>query len=93
MRLDWTSLNGGEPAQLTGEEVTQGWRALLSAFDATHHQLGNFLIDQINAEEARLSFYGTATHILAVPGQESRWVLGATPPCCVTPPTVGGRPS
>lgn len=76
VRLDWTSLNGGDPADLTGEQVTEAWRGLLSAFDATHHQLGSFLVDRINAEQARLRFYGTATHTLAVPGQEGRWVLG-----------------
>lgn len=67
------SLNGGKPVELTVEQVTDGWRALVSSFDATHHQLGNFLIDEIGAEHARLRFYGTATHILAVPGQDSRW--------------------
>ncbi|MBO0789190.1 MAG: nuclear transport factor 2 family protein [Actinobacteria bacterium] len=77
IRLDWTSLSGGEPAELTGAEVTEAWRTLLSAFDATHHQLGNFLVDEIDAQQARLRFYGTATHVLAVPGQEGRWVLGA----------------
>ena len=25
----------------------------------------------------RLRFYGTATHVLATPGQDGRWVLGA----------------
>jgi hypothetical protein len=77
VRLDWTSLNGGEPAELTGAEVTEAWRTLLSAFDVTHHQLGSFLVDEIDAQQARLRFYGTATHVLAVPGQEGRWVLGA----------------
>jgi SnoaL-like domain len=77
VRLDWTSLNGGEPAELTGDQVTEAWRTLLSAFDATHHQLGNFLVDEIDDGQARLRFYGTATHVLAVPGQEGRWVLGA----------------
>jgi hypothetical protein len=77
VRLDWTSLNGGEPAELSGDQVTEAWRTLLGAFDATHHQLGSFLVDQIDAGQARLRFYGTATHVLAIPGQESRWVLGA----------------
>lgn len=77
VHLDWTSLNGGEPAELSGDQVTEGWRTLLGAFDATHHQLGNFLVDQVDASQARLRFYGTATHILHVPGQDSRWVLGA----------------
>ena len=77
VRLDWTSLSGGEPADLTGDELTEAWRTLLSAFEATHHQLGNFLVDHIDAEQARLRFYGTATHVLATPGQEGRWLLGA----------------
>lgn len=57
--------------------MTAGWRGLLGAFDATHHQLGNFLIDEVDAERARLRFYGTATHVLDAPGQDNRWVLGA----------------
>jgi hypothetical protein len=77
VRLDWTSLNGGEPAEVTGDEVTQAWQTLLSAFDATHHQLGNFLIDELDADHARLRFYGTATHVLTARGQDGRWVLGA----------------
>lgn len=77
VRLDWTSLNGGEPADLSGDQVTEGWRTLLGAFEVTHHQLGNFLVDEIDGNRARLRFYGTATHILHVPGQDSRWVLGA----------------
>ena len=80
VRLDWTSLSGGEPADLTGDELTEAWRTLLSAFEATHHQLGNFLVDHVDAEQARLRFYGTATHVLASPGQECRWVLGARAP-------------
>lgn len=76
VRLDWTSLNGGEPVELSGEQVTESWRTLLGAFEATHHQLGSFLVDEVDTTQARLRFYGTAVHILHVPGQESRWALG-----------------
>lgn len=76
VELDWTSLTGGEPATLTGDQLTANWRALLGAFDATHHQIGNILIDELNADEARVRCYGTATHRLAVDGQDGRWVLG-----------------
>jgi MFS family permease len=92
VRLDWTSLNGGEPADLTGEQVTEARRTLLSGFDATHHQLGNFLVDEIDAGQARVRFYGTATHVLATPGQDGRWVPATTPPSG-RPATAGGPPN
>jgi hypothetical protein len=77
VRLDWTSPNGGEPAEVTGDEVTEAWRTFLSAFEATHHHLENFLIDEVDADHARVRFYDTATHVLAAPGQDGRWVLDA----------------
>jgi SnoaL-like domain len=76
VELDWTSLTGGDPVTLSGEQLTANWRALLGAFDATHHQIGNILIDELHPDEARVRCYGTATHRLAVDGQDGRWVLG-----------------
>jgi hypothetical protein len=38
--LDYTSLFGGAPQNLSGHDVVAGWRALVPGFDATWHQLG-----------------------------------------------------
>jgi SnoaL-like domain len=40
VRLDYTSLFGGEPETLPGDELIARWRALLPGFDATQHMLG-----------------------------------------------------
>lgn len=38
--LDYSSLFGGVPQQLSGHDVVAGWRALVPGFDATWHQIG-----------------------------------------------------
>jgi hypothetical protein len=40
VRLDYTSLFGGEPETLAGDELIARWQALLPGFDATQHMLG-----------------------------------------------------
>jgi hypothetical protein len=40
VRLDYTSLSGGEPETLPGDELIARWQALLPGFDATQHMLG-----------------------------------------------------
>ena len=44
--LDYSSMGGGEPVQLLPEQIVGNWKALLPGFDSTHHQLGNFLVEQ-----------------------------------------------
>lgn len=40
LRLDYTSLNGGEPEDLAADELLARWQALLPGFEATNHLLG-----------------------------------------------------
>lgn len=47
VRLDYSSLFGGEPEDLTATEVIDRWRGLLPGFDATMHMLGP-LVDGVD---------------------------------------------
>jgi hypothetical protein len=40
LTIDYTSLFGGSPQQLTGDELVGQWQALLPGFTATQHLLG-----------------------------------------------------
>ncbi len=59
--LDYASLTGGEPAELSGDELLAAWRGALGGFEATQHWLGSFLIEIVSLSEAWLRFYGIAT--------------------------------
>ena len=58
VRLDYTSMAGGEPATLTPEQITTAWAALLPGFDRTHHQLSDF------TDGNPVTFHGHADHWL-----------------------------
>ncbi|MGL6291413.1 MAG: nuclear transport factor 2 family protein [Silanimonas sp.] len=39
--IDYTSLWGGEPQQMTPAQLMDGWRGIVPGFDATWHELSN----------------------------------------------------
>ncbi len=41
VRVDYTSLAGGEPEMLDADALMARWRGVLPGFDATHHQIGS----------------------------------------------------
>lgn len=63
VHLDYTSMNGGAPALLTPQQISDAWQQVFPGFDATHHQLGNFEVE-VTDNEAFVFCYGTATHYL-----------------------------
>lgn len=75
--LDFTSLWGGDPQQATPQEVTKTWSALLGAFDATQHLLGNHLVT-VDGDTGVLTAVFQATHRLANPFGSPLWTLGGT---------------
>ncbi|MBV8932870.1 MAG: nuclear transport factor 2 family protein [Kutzneria sp.] len=77
VRLDYTSLNGGEPATLTAEQVVSAWSGLLGAFDATQHLVTNHLVT-IDGDSAVCTASFQATHRLANPFGSPLWTLGGT---------------
>ncbi|WP_326690828.1 MULTISPECIES: nuclear transport factor 2 family protein [unclassified Streptomyces] len=75
MHLDYTSLNGGEPVQLTPQEIVDAWSATLGGYDATQHLIANQLV-QVDGDRAVRTASFQATHRLATPHGSSLWTLG-----------------
>jgi hypothetical protein len=67
--FDMTSLAGGLPANITPQEIVDGWDRGLKALKAIHHQAGNFLVE-VRGSEATVFCYGVAWHYL--PNKTSR---------------------
>lgn len=72
--LDYTSMAGGEPANLAAVQIINSWKGLLPGFDATHHQLGNFIVKSDN-KRASVFCYGTATHFLKNDTGNNVWTV------------------
>ena len=72
--LDYTSMAGGEPANLTAVQIIDSWKGLLPGFDKTHHQVGNYIIEP-GSQKAKVFCYGTATHYLANESKNNIWTV------------------
>lgn len=77
VHLDYTSLAGGEPANLPAATVIEGWKGFLPKFKATHHQLGNFVVRE-QGDQADVFFYGTATHYYPNESRRNTWTVAGT---------------
>lgn len=73
--LDYTSLNGGEPATVTPADIVTGWKAGLGGLDATQHVVSNHLID-LDGDTAEATAQFVATHLLHNPHGAPLWTLG-----------------
>jgi len=77
--LDYTSLNGGEPATLTRDEIVAGWRSGLEGLDATQHLVSGHLVE-VDGDRASCTAQFQATHVLSDPSLNpyggSTWTLG-----------------
>jgi hypothetical protein len=71
VRLDYTSLQGGEPAELAPAEIVAGWRATLGPLDAHQHLLANHLVE-IGEGRASATASFQATHQF----DGETWTLG-----------------
>ena len=74
--LDYSSMTGNPAATVTPQQMIESWQGILPGFEHTHHQLGNFLIQE-NPEWATAFCYGTATHYLENEGQNLWNVVGS----------------
>ncbi len=63
LRLDYTSLFGGEPETLAASELMARWAGLAPGFDATRHAISDIRVD-INGDEARAGAAVVGTHWL-----------------------------
>jgi len=77
VRLDYTSLQGGDPAIVAREALVDGWRAALGGLAATQHLIGNHLVDvDEDGVEAVCTADFQATHVLPNPHGDATWTLG-----------------
>jgi hypothetical protein len=75
--LDYTSLNGGRPIDLTPEQIVAGWREALGGYDATQHLITNHLVDVGTANDTAVCTAAfQATHRLATAHGSPLWTLG-----------------
>jgi hypothetical protein len=72
--LDYTSLNGGEPATLTPEQIIDGWQAALGGYAATQHLLGHPLVT-LDGDTASCTAPFQATHRKS---DDTSWTLGGS---------------
>ncbi|MEU2120919.1 nuclear transport factor 2 family protein [Nocardia niwae] len=75
--LDYTSLNGGDPAVLTPAQIAAAWQEALGGFAATQHLLGNHLVS-IEGDRAVCTASFQATHRRSAPFGASLWTLGGS---------------
>ncbi len=68
--LDYTSMNGGQPAELTPKQIVDAWAGFLPGFDKTHHQLSGLEITE-NGTTATAHYFARAAHLI---GQEE-WIV------------------
>ncbi|WP_449064609.1 nuclear transport factor 2 family protein [Planomonospora algeriensis] len=72
--LDYTSLNGGEPAVLAPAQIVDGWQNALGAYKTTQHLLGNHLV-AVDGDTAVCTASFQATHRRP---DDTLWTLGGT---------------
>jgi hypothetical protein len=72
--LDYTSMAGGQPAHLASDQIIDSWKSVLPGFDYTHHQLGNYIIEN-DSLGAKVFCYGTAMHYLANESKNNLWTV------------------
>lgn len=70
VRVDYSSLWGGEAQQLARADLIGQWRAMLPGFDATAHQLGPVEV-QVDGDKAAASADVQGTHVLG----DQAWVV------------------
>ncbi len=76
--FDMTSLSGGEPENLTPQEITARWDEGLRDIAALHHQVGNFVVDVHGDDNAHVFCYGTAWHFKPLDsGRNTRIFVGS----------------
>jgi hypothetical protein len=77
VRVDYTSLQGGEPATVSRDELIASWAGLLGKLQATQHLLTNHLVT-VTGDTAVCTAAFQATHLLANPHGDPIWTLGGS---------------
>ncbi|WP_432000154.1 nuclear transport factor 2 family protein [Streptomyces sioyaensis] len=75
VQVDYTSLNGGEPAEMAADELIGAWRTHLSGLTSTQHLLTNHLV-RVEGDTAVATADFQATHLLPNALGGPLWTLG-----------------
>jgi hypothetical protein len=65
--VDYTSLSGGSPERLQGDELMARWRSLLPGFDHTHHLTGPIILTSLDDRRAVAETHVRGYHYLDAP--------------------------
>lgn len=76
VRLDYTSLNGGEVTVVTRDTMIGKWRENRTSLDATQHLLSNHIVSVSGDGSARGTAMFQATHRKANNQGGPLWILG-----------------
>ena len=77
VRLDYTSLQGGEPATVSRDQLVESWAGLLGKLQATQHLVTNHLVTVADdTASCTASFH--ATHFLPNAHGDPIWTLGGS---------------
>jgi hypothetical protein len=75
VRVDYTSLNGGEPVTVPRKELIEKWRGNREGLAATQHLVANQLV-RITGDKATVTAMFQATHVLPNAYGGPIWTLG-----------------
>ncbi len=77
VRVDYVTLAGGAPVQLSPEQIVEAWQGLLPGFAFTRHRLSNFRVER-TGDQARCRCYVDALHVIPDARGGDAWqVVGA----------------
>ena len=77
VHFDQTSLVGGNPAEVSPVDITNGWDEGLKPLQAVHHQIGNLQVE-LESDQATVRCYGIAYHYLPNrTGKDTRVFVGS----------------
>jgi hypothetical protein len=75
VRVDYTSLAGGEPETLAAGDLIARWRGLLPGFDATQHLTGPVLLSRDGGPGVRADTHVTGYHRMRRAGAPETWAV------------------
>ncbi|WP_261300732.1 nuclear transport factor 2 family protein [Paenibacillus andongensis] len=76
VKVDYTSLAGGEPVTIPANVLMDSWNKVLTPLKATQHLISNHIIDFDNEHQATCRAYFQAQHEFPNPFGGSQWTLG-----------------
>jgi ketosteroid isomerase-like protein len=75
VRVDYTSLAGGQPSAVPADGLIAGWRELLPGFDLTQHMLGPVVV-RLDGDRATARAHVRALHRIAGAAGGEDWIVG-----------------